>query len=229
MHEHIYLYDLKSEKPIIIYNYSKEITEEIQSTFEKLLKEAIEENMNANINSENQISNKNNFSKFYTLEGSYYSCSAADLFVSVLTTEKTNEKIYQDLLNDISSDDNFFNYSNNTDKIKALINVYLNKYFSKSNPQMENNALIIKDENEKNNDQNNKDQPNVSLNSSKRKMDPKARRSIFVGDALETQIEELNKIELPKNYTKNKNCKLFLILLFVFVGIGLAIVLPFVL
>jgi hypothetical protein len=84
---------------------------------------------------------------------------------------------------------------------------------------MDNNVLIIKYDN---NNQNN------SLNNNKKKFDSKARKSIFVGEALETNITDLNIIELPKNYTKNKNLKIFLTLLFVFVGIGLAIILPFV-
>ena len=84
---------------------------------------------------------------------------------------------------------------------------------------MDNNVLVIKNVNK---NQNN------SLNNNKKKFNSKARKSIFVGEALETQIKDLYKIELPKNYTKNKNLKIFLILLFVFVGIGLAIILPIV-
>ena len=227
MYEHIYLYDLKSEKPIHIHNNTIEITEEIQSTFEKLLKEAIEDNLNPNVNSNDQIDIKNKFSKFYTLNGTYYTCSTEDLLTSILTTQKNNEKIYQELLNEISSDDNFFIHSDNPDKIEALLDVYLNKFFSKLNPQIENNVLVIKDDNG-NIDKSNKDE-NASMNNSKKNKEYKARKTIFVGEALETQIEELNKIELPRNYTKNKNLKLYLILLFVFVGIILAIILPFVL
>jgi hypothetical protein len=64
MYDHIYLYDLKSEKPIDIHSNSDKITEEIQSNFEKLLKEEIEDIINPNINSDNKINNKNKFSKF---------------------------------------------------------------------------------------------------------------------------------------------------------------------
>jgi len=224
MLEHLYLYDLKSEKPIHIYqNKTKEITEEIQSTFEKLLKEAIEDNTTQNINSNNQINNINIFSKFHTLSGSYFNCSTQHIFASAFTSDKNNEKIFQDLLNDICSDHNFLKNSNSPEKINALLNVYLNKYFSKSNPEIETNMLSIKDENK-----NNKDDQNISFNNSKKKMYSKPKKTIYVADALETQIEDMNKVELPNNYTKNKKCKLFLILLFVFIGIGLTIILPFV-
>lgn len=221
MYEHIYLYDLKSEKPIHIHNNTKEISEEIQSTFEKLLKEAIEDNINPDIKSDNQIHFKNKFSKFYSLDVNYYTCSTPDIFISISTSHKSNEKIYEDLLNEMASDDNFFNHSDNPDKIKALLNVYLNKYFSKLHYNSDNNVLIIKDENV---DQNQID----SLNNSKKKKDSQVKKTFFIGETLDTQIEELKKIQIPKNYTKNKNLKLFLILLFLFVGIGLAIILPFV-
>ena len=73
MYEHIYLYDIISEKPTDVHSNSEKITEEIQSNFEKLMKEEIKDMTNPNINSYNKINIKNKFSKFYTLEGTYYS------------------------------------------------------------------------------------------------------------------------------------------------------------
>jgi len=220
MYEHVYLYNLKSEKLIFVQSYTNEITNEIQTTFEKLINGIIQENKIQNINSDNEIIIKNNkANKFYTSEGNYFSFNTTDIFAGIFTLQKNNEEIYQNLVRDLSSDENFIVFSDDSEKIRALIHVYLNKYFSKMSPAIESNPLTIKDTLI----DNNKDK--ISEN---RKINIIGKKTIFVCDGLETEVHDLKEIELPKNYTNNKNLRLFLILLFVFVGIGLAIILPFV-
>lgn len=207
MNEYILiLKNIEEDKMIYTYNnHSDRLDPEVISIFEKMLKELTVDNNY--INTKNELNYREN--KLFTNEGNYYIALKKNLYVGVFSPEKNNEEIYMRLTKNVSEDENFIVWSDDKEKVRALLCVYLNKYFTNINQNSEKNILVINDN------------KGASTNKTFKKFS-----SLHVTEENEGGHE--TNFVIPQNHVRNQGLKMFLIIIFVIIGIGLAIILPFV-
>lgn len=210
----IYLYNVLESKVIYVHDNKRDSNQtELLSNLKKFFEENYTEEI-LTLNSNKELNLKAN--KLYTNHGNYYFSLKNNLYVGVFTLQRKNEEFYKDFSNEISNDENFLLFSDDKEKLKAILETYISKYFPTENQALENNLLMNKNNND------------INLGSAElniRKMD-EINPSLYVADSIEAENE--GNIKIPKNHRRNQSLKVILIITFVAIGIGLAIIVPFV-